>query len=107
MPEDNDIQNPTQNSPAAIDNNSADHASTAKNSSNEASGIISDIIGKINEAQNILIALSGDPSVDEISAAIGLSLFLDRLGKRATAIYSGATPNALEFLKDYSKIEIE
>ena len=34
-----------------------------------------------------------------MAAAIGLSLYLDKLGKRATAIYSGATPNALQFLK--------
>ena len=57
------------------------------------------VIAKINDAHNILIALSSDPSVDEISAAIGLAMHLDRMGKRATAIYSGHTPNALEFLK--------
>lgn len=62
-------------------------------------GTIAKIVGKIADSHNILIALSADPSVDEISSAIGLSLFLDKLGKRATAIYSGATPNALEFLK--------
>ncbi len=64
-----------------------------------------EVAGKINEAQNILIALSSDPSVDEMAAAIGLSLFLDRLGKRATAIYSGTTPNALEFLKPEDTFE--
>lgn len=63
------------------------------------SGIYAEVAGKISEAQNVLVALSSDPSVDEMAAAIGLSLYLDRLGKRATAIYSGTTPNALEFLK--------
>lgn len=58
-----------------------------------------EVVKKIAEAQNVLVALSGNPSVDEMAAAIGLSLFLDKLGKRATAIYSGSTPNALEFLK--------
>ncbi len=57
------------------------------------------VASKISDAHNVLVALSSDPSVDEIAAAIGLSLFLDKLGKRATAIYSGSTPNALEFLK--------
>ena len=69
------------------------------------SDIISKVVSKMNESQNILIALSSDPSVDELSAAIGLSLFLDKLGKRATAIYSGATPNALEFLKPEETFE--
>lgn len=65
----------------------------------------SEVAHKIAEAQNVLIALSSDPSVDEISAAIGLSLFLDRIGKNATAIYSGSTPNALEFLKPEETFE--
>lgn len=64
-----------------------------------------EVAKKIAEAQNVLIALSSDPSVDELSAAIGLSLFLDKLGKRATAIYSGTTPNALEFLKPEETFE--
>ena len=63
------------------------------------SEIYPEVARKISEAHNILIALSSDPSVDEMAAAIGLSLFLDKLGKRANAIYSGNTPNALEFLR--------
>ena len=64
-----------------------------------------EVAKKISESQNVLVALSGDPSVDEMAAAIGLSLFLDKLGKRATAIYSGSTPNALEFLKPEETFE--
>lgn len=61
--------------------------------------ILAEVAHKISDSHNVLIALSSDPSVDEMAAAIGLSMFLDKLGKRATAIYSGSTPNALEFLK--------
>ncbi|MBR3248666.1 hypothetical protein IKF89_01380 [Candidatus Saccharibacteria bacterium] len=64
-----------------------------------------EVARKIGEAHNVLIALSSDPSVDEMAAAIGLSLYLDKLGKRATAIYSGSTPNALEFLKPEETFE--
>lgn len=71
----------------------------------EPTDILSKVSSKIAESRNILIALSADPSVDEMSAAIGLSLYLDRLGKRATAIYSGMTPNALEFLKPEETFE--
>ena len=60
---------------------------------------INNVISKIYDAKNVLIALSSDPSVDELAAAIGLSIYFDRMGKRTTAIYSGTTPNALEFLK--------
>ncbi|MBR3056216.1 hypothetical protein IKG64_02890 [Candidatus Saccharibacteria bacterium] len=64
-----------------------------------------EVARKIGESHNVLIALSSDPSVDELAAAIGLSIYLDRLGKRATAIYSGATPNALEFLNPEETFE--
>ncbi|MBR3052442.1 hypothetical protein IKG60_02380 [Candidatus Saccharibacteria bacterium] len=64
-----------------------------------------EVAAKIGESRNVLIALSSDPSVDELSAAIGLSLYMDRIGKRATAIYSGATPNTLEFLKPEETFE--
>ena len=67
--------------------------------------IPAEVARKISEAHNVLVALSGNPSVDEMAAAIGLSLYLDRLGKRATAIYSGQTPNALEFLKPEETFE--
>ncbi len=67
--------------------------------------IYTELIQKINDSRNVLIALSRDPSADEMAAAIGLSLYLDRLGKRATAIYSGTTPNALEFLKPEETFE--
>lgn len=71
----------------------------------ESESVYTEVANRIRNAKNILIALSGDPSVDEMSAAIGLSLYLDKLGKRATAIYSGATPNALEFLKPEETFE--
>ena len=57
------------------------------------------IIDKIRNSENILVALSRDPSVDEIAAAIGLTMFLDGLQKHTTAIYSGVTPDALQFLQ--------
>lgn len=72
---------------------------------NPGAGDIKEIAGKVQSMHNILIALSSDPSVDEIAAAIGLSLCLDRAGKRATSIYSGQTPNALEFLRPEETFE--
>ena len=63
------------------------------------------ITEKINDSHNILVALSSDPSVDELAAAIGIALNLDRKNKRVTAIYSGTTPNALKFLKPEETLE--
>ena len=106
---------PMEPNPAPIDSNPAptnpdsDIAEPAGPESepvaSDNSDIIVDVATKISEAQNILIALSSDPSVDEMCAAIGLTLFLDKLGKRVTAIYSGNTPNALEFLKPERSVQ--
>ena len=63
------------------------------------------IAEKIKSSNNILVALSRDPNVDEISAAIGLTMILNKLGKHVTAIYSGKTPNTLEFLKPEQTFE--
>lgn len=66
---------------------------------------IEQIIGKIKESDSILIALSKNPSVDELATAMGLVLFIDKMGKHATAIYSGQTPNVLAFLNPEQKFE--
>ncbi len=63
------------------------------------SDFVRKIVDKIKTSENILIALSKDPSVDEIAASIGLALYLDGMGKHATAIYSGRTPDELSFLQ--------
>ena len=89
-------------SAVAEDNSPQEVADEARQQNIE---IMTEVASKIAEYHSILIALSSDPSVDELSAAIGLSLCLDRAGKRATAIYSGATPNALEFLKPGTTFE--
>ena len=57
------------------------------------------VIQKIKENTNILVTVSRDPSVDELSAALGLTLFLNELGKHATAVFSGKIPPAINFLE--------
>lgn len=67
--------------------------------------VLDEVVERINNANNILLALSSDPTVDELAAAIGMSIYLGKLGKHTTAIYSGTTPNALEFLKPEETFE--
>ena len=57
------------------------------------------IVDSIKKSSNILVAVSSDPSVDELSAALGLSIILNNMDKRATAVFSGAVPPAIEFLE--------
>lgn len=62
-------------------------------------------IERIKEAQNVLITVSTNPSVDQLAAAIGLTLLLNKLDKRATAVFSGEVPSTLEFLRPEETIE--
>ena len=57
------------------------------------------IVDSINSNSNILVTVSTNPSVDELSAALGLTVLLNNLDKRATAVVSGATPPAIKFLE--------
>lgn len=63
------------------------------------------LIDKLSAANNILVTVSSSPTVDQLSACIGLTIMLDEIGKRAVAVYSGETPSAIEFLKPESTIE--
>lgn len=56
------------------------------------------IVDKIKNSTNILVTVSNNPSVDELSAALGLSLLLNKMKKHATAVFSGEIPPAINFL---------
>jgi hypothetical protein len=56
------------------------------------------IVDKIKSNSNILVTVSTNPSVDELSAALGLTLLLNKMNKHATAVFSGAIPPAITFL---------
>ncbi|MFZ1361279.1 MAG: hypothetical protein WAS27_04630 [Candidatus Saccharimonadales bacterium] len=56
------------------------------------------IVEGIKANSNILVTVSDSPSVDELSAALGLTILLNKVSKRATSIFSGAIPPAIQFL---------
>jgi hypothetical protein len=57
------------------------------------------VVEKIKEASKILVTVSNSPSVDALSAALGLTLLFDKQEKYATAIFSGEVPPAIAFLE--------
>lgn len=56
------------------------------------------IIQNIKDKKSVLVTVSNNPTLDELSAALGLTIFLNKLDKHATAIVSGEIPSALDFL---------
>ena len=54
---------------------------------------------KLRSSANVLVTVSKNPSVDQLAAAIGLSLMLDALGKHTATVFSGQIPDILSFLE--------
>src|SRR6185295_18027075 len=63
------------------------------------------IADRLKQSNNILVTVSNNPSVDQLSACIGLTLALNKLGKHATAVFSGNVPSTLEFLQPDKTLE--
>ncbi len=60
---------------------------------------------RLKSANNILVTVSRNPSVDQLSALLGLTLSLNKLNKHAAAVFSGEVPSTLEFLQPEATIE--
>lgn len=56
------------------------------------------IVERIKKSSTILVTVSNSPSVDELSAALGLTVLLNKMEKHATAVVSGDIPPAIAFL---------
>ena len=63
------------------------------------------IAEKIKQSANILITVNSSPSVDALTAALGLTLMLNKLDKHATAVFSGVIPPAISFLEPSKTFE--
>ena len=63
------------------------------------------ITDRLKQATNVLVTVSSSPSVDQLAGAIGLTLLLNKLGKHATAVFSGQIPSTLEFLQPEKTLE--
>lgn len=65
----------------------------------------SQLLDKLKSANNVLVTVSRNPSVDQLAALLGFTLFLNKQGKHAAAVFSGNVPSTLEFLKPEETIE--
>lgn len=63
------------------------------------------ILDKIKSTSNVLVTVSNSPSVDALSAALGLTLILNKLDKHTVAIVSGTIPPAIMFLEPNKTFE--
>ncbi len=67
--------------------------------------IIQQVVETLRGANNVLITVKNSPSVDELTAAIALTLILNHMNKHATTVFSGQVPSTIEFLQPEMAIE--
>ena len=66
---------------------------------------LTQIVDKLKECDNVLVTVNSSPSVDELSAALGITLLINKINKHATAVFSGAVPPAIDFLQPEKTFE--
>lgn len=62
-------------------------------------GSVQDIVDKVKNAESVLVTVNKDPTVDQLSAALALTVILDKMEKRVASVFSGKMPPAISFLK--------
>lgn len=63
-------------------------------------------LSALKAANNVMVTVKSDPSIDGLAAAIALTLLLNGLNKHATAVFSGTVPSVLEFLEPQKTLEV-
>lgn len=66
---------------------------------NESASAKQQIVEKIKNSTNILVTVNINPTVDELTAALGLTMIINKLKKHSTAVVSGEIPPAIDFLE--------
>ncbi len=63
------------------------------------------VLERLKGTVNVLLTVSANPSVDQLAAAIGFTLVLNKLKKHGTTVFSGDTPPAISFLEPEKTIQ--
>jgi hypothetical protein len=63
------------------------------------------VVEHLKQARNVLVTVRNNPTVDLLSACIGLTLGLDKMDKHVAAVFSGEVPSTIEFLKPEETLE--
>lgn len=64
-----------------------------------------ELVERLKAANNVLVTVSRNPSVDQLASCLGLTLLLNKQGKHAAAVFSGEVPSTLEFLQPEETLE--
>ncbi len=63
------------------------------------------VVERLKAANNVLVTVSNNPSVDQLAAAIAMTIMINAMGKHATAVFSGKVPDTMRFLNPTKTLE--
>lgn len=63
------------------------------------------LVDKLNRVNNVLITVSSNPSIDQLTSALAIALMVNHLNKRGVAVFSGEMPQSLNFLQPEKTFE--
>ena len=63
------------------------------------------LVDKLNRVNNVLITVSSNPSIDQLTSALAIALMVNHLNKRGVAVFSGEMPPSLNFLQPEKTFE--
>src|SRR4051812_23485061 len=63
------------------------------------------VLSQLKSSTNVLLTVSDDPTVDQLASVMGMTLLLNKMGKHATAVFSGQVPSTIEFLHPEKTLE--
>lgn len=72
---------------------------------NNANNPFAHVVERLQSANNVLVTVSNNPTVDQLAACLGLTLILNKMGKHATAVFSGEVPSTIAFLQPEKTLE--
>ncbi len=75
------------------------------NNANSSGSPEQELADRLKSANNILVTVSRNPSVDQLAACLGLTILLNKMNKHSVAVFSGQVPSTIEFLKPAETIE--
>ncbi|MDQ3093624.1 MAG: hypothetical protein M3Q70_00395 [bacterium] len=63
------------------------------------------IVERLKQANTVLVTVNKNPTVDQLAACIGLTLFINKMNKHAAAVFSGQVPQNISFLEPDKTLE--
>ncbi|MDQ2973404.1 MAG: hypothetical protein M3Q79_02895 [bacterium] len=64
------------------------------------------IVERLKQANTVLVTVNKNPTVDQLAACIGLTLFINKMNKHAAAVFSGQVPQNISFLEPDKTLEV-